>query len=438
MPLHALQKEKTVRTPYCWGVFLVGFVLLFQAVSTPASLKEIQREKLPRDPSVEKAYADLTTIESMVRYWSQNWTFKTPKEEVVAQLKGSLKTIKEATAAHPENEELWLLTGLVAGYAYNLDLDGAYELAIDSLGKAKRLSPDDFRPQWFQSRLVCQTQKTKEGMDGFLALEYRAAPGRLPADFWDDYLFCTTVTNMPAHALRAADHLQALHASPSDYRDELVKINGKRFLAADAAESYKSAAIWSNYKTDQAVNFVNTMFGFQFSTPPDWKISLGDAQGGQTAVQIEMNSFKTTAGEVTPNILIVARRPRNGETLDEFMKTFLKGQPAVAAKVSECPSQECIAAEQVGKGMYGAAGDGHAIMAAFQREEPAFPGILFEQPLGLPDPGESKEVKYYHPEERFHRLQGTLYYFVLLDTASSILDRATIEYAKFLLTLKAE
>ena len=94
--------------------------------------------------------------------------------------------------------------------------------------------------------------------------------------------------------------------------------------------------------------------------------------------------------------------------------------------------------EAVRPGLYKAAGDGHVLLTAFQREAPGFPGLLFEEPMPpSPDPKRT-EVQTFIPTQRLNRLSGTVYYVVLLDSASSVFDKARTAYEDMLKGFHAE
>lgn len=85
----------------------------------------------------------------MTKEWHDVWRFPTPKEKVALLLEKSLNELRRAAVAEGSNAELWLLSGLVAHYAYNVDVEGSYELAMKSFDVAKKLAPDDYRSSWF-------------------------------------------------------------------------------------------------------------------------------------------------------------------------------------------------------------------------------------------------------------------------------------------------
>jgi hypothetical protein len=63
--------------------------------------------------------------------------------------------------------------------------------------------------------------------------------------------------------------------------------------------------------------------------------------------------------------------------------------------------------------------------------------LLFEEPAEPEAPKDGK-TSYFHPRERLRRMDGTLYYLVMLDTADSVLDDAKKDYDTFLQSLQAE
>lgn len=408
-------------------------------VSGPAraDLADIHKEKLPQDSAVQKAYADAVSMEDLVRQWSDKWRYETPKSEVASRLKASLGELQKALALAPTNEELVLLTGLVAHYAYNVDVEGSYELAVDSLEKAHKLAPNDYRADWFLGVHQCNANLVKEGMERLLDVEKRLAWEHLPASFWSNYAFCAYVANMPAHLLRADDHLTKLKVPPLRDRDFLLEATRKRYRTPDPTATYSAEEIWQVEQVGGRRVYTNFMFGLAFSSPGDWNPSLLEVKNGQCVVLIKTGPYAGRSGEVIPSILVLARQARPGESLQDFVKTLAPGPSATPMVAPACPAQPCSAYEIVKRGFYGQEGDGHALMTAIEREAPEFPGLLLEEPLALPAT-KGGNVTYFRPTGRLDRLQGTLYYMVMLDTADSVLGKAEIDYETFLKGLQTE
>jgi hypothetical protein len=89
-------------------------------------------------------------------------------------------------------------------------------------------------------------------------------------------------------------------------------------------------------------------------------------------------------------------------------------------------------------GTYKGDGDGRSRFVFFERDEPVFPGLIFESPLELPKPDGTGGAKVYRPDQTQQRIPGKLYYLVTLDTASSIEEPALKDFEFFLRNLTVE
>jgi hypothetical protein len=398
-------------------------------------LKAIQKDKLPQDPALQSVYADIANSESMVREWGLEWRYKTPKKKVAALFKKDLALLQERATAMPDNEELQLLTGLAAHYSYNLDAPGSFEIAMGALGKAQTISPGDYRPAWFSASLKCQTTKVTEGMREFLAMERKSPWEHFSAGFWDDYLECATVTNMPSHAARAGEHLSKLHLEKQMFRDVLLDQARKRLQEADPSRTYESRQAWAAVNSGTDVTFTGEMFGLRFTIPGTWRVHVSDVSNGLGKIQISTGPYHGNEGDLWPTITIIARGPKPEESFDDFVKTFSNNLQTTAAWA--CPSEECLGMEGTKAGLYKAEGDGHLFIVTFTRAHPEFPGLLFEEPSAMPE-SKDKATYYAFSGEHVGRLPGRVYYLVALDSADSIFAQGKQDYLEFLKKLVVE
>ena len=107
-------------------------------------------------------------------------------------LSKDLKVLEAAAKSHPANLELQLLTASVGRYAYNVDVEGSDSDTIAALEAAARLAPVDVRGQWFHAAFLCETLKSHDGAEEFLAIEGSHKWDELSAAFWDDYMDCAS------------------------------------------------------------------------------------------------------------------------------------------------------------------------------------------------------------------------------------------------------
>lgn len=422
----------TLRT---WTMLLV---CLLCAWDGRAQLSQINPVQLPQDEQVKDAYSKVATVESLARNWSSNWTFDTPKEQVVSILTSSLADLRSAETKSPDNSELLLLTGLVAHFAYNVGVEDAYETAVESLERAHKVAPGDYRADWFLGIHRCQSDEIKQGMEQLLSIENRVPWQQLPVDFWDDYISCSTVSLMPAHTLRAVDHAVHLGASPSHYAS-IVDIANKRYRLTDAETTYPAHDAWQAVEERGTVQFRSQVCGLGFSAHTDWHMNVRDVAKGTCIVTIESGPYTGKTGRSTPTLLLLTRGTKTQETLDDFVHSFVNKYPSThqVAPIS-CPTEKCVAFEIVTNAMYQAEGGGHFLVLGFANQTSEFPGLLFERPDAPPKSESVDKVKYYRPNEKLHRLPGVLYTVVELDSNDSIFRQAAVDFNDLVKSLQLD
>jgi hypothetical protein len=309
---------------------------------------------------------------------------------------------------------------------------------MDALANAEKAAPSDVRPSWFRASLLCQTSQPKRGADQFLAIEAAHAWDRLPAAFWDDYMECATVTAMAAHVLRAADHLDNLHAKSSDMRAFLIEAAVKRFEAFDPAKTYQPKDVWAAADLGDSVEFTSTRCGLRFHAGGAWKVEDLSFRNRSCVANFTTGPYKGARHQLHPSILMMVKQPEENESLDEFAKRFTAKGTFEPFAPSHCPSDRCIALKGVQSGMYGKDGDGHGRIIAFERNQPDFPGLVFESPWELPKSEGSEGLKTYRPDQVKTRIPGRLYYLVVLDAAASIEEPAMKDLDAFLRDIVVE
>ena len=419
-------------------ILLSCCVALLLGGALSAGVREIRRDKLPREESVARAYEDVSGIEEMVKDWSEKWPYKTPRERVVAKLESSLAALRAASARSPDNEELELLTAWTAAYSYNFDLKDSMEVALDATQKAKKLAPEDYRPDWIRAALGCRTaQDNLDGMKRFLRLEAEGRSDSYPYELWDDYLRCAIVTHMPSHALRAGDRIAQFQGKTDGVVEELVRFARNQMRAADPAASYTDREVWYSENHGSLVEFQSFVFDLAFQVHFDWHIQFSGAQKGFGTAQIEAGPYPNGKNQVTPNIVFLVRPAKPGESPDDFLKALARQRPPKEMQERPCPSAPCLTFDSLEKGTYGENGDGHLLITVFARKMPPYPGIAFEESAQIPLTA-GTEVQYFRAEQRLNRLGGTLYYAVLLDTASTIFQPSLEAYREVLKSIRVE
>jgi hypothetical protein len=417
---------------------LIALGLCLAANRGFADIAAIHADALPQETAVLAALDDARQLEPYSRAFSAQWDFPVAKDEVAARLGKDLGFLRAASNEHADNAELLLFTGLVARYAYNVDVERSFDTAMDAFERAGKIAPSDVRAPWFRSTLQCQTNETQTGAEGFLAIEKSHDWRQLPAAFWDDYLECATVTNMPAHALRASDHLKELHAPESHRRDSLAEMAAKRFDQIDLTKQYDPRAVWTSEKIGNDADFTSTPCGVRVRAHEDWTVDQIGLNRGACVVIFSTGPYQATTRQLKPSVMLMAAPPKRDESLEEFAVRLIKdGSLDVSGRIA-CPVTPCLIFKANQGGMYGKDGEGKGRLVAFERDEPPFPGLLLEAPHQSPKPDAGAGVQYYRPNQTKKRIAGKLYYIVLLDVASSIEQPGLADFEFFLKNLTVE
>ena len=419
-------------------IFL-ALLLTLLVRSTTAQLHEIDPNKLPQDTAVQTTYQKLVPMEQYAQAWSNVWRYTIPKRQVLAEFTSGLDELTKAVKTAPDNRELQLLTGLVAHLAYNLDVEKAYQPAVDLLTKAAAVDRTDVRGDWFLGIHLCQAAIIDKGMDRLLGVEAREPWQKLPIDFWADYMTCSTVALMPAHTLRATDHAIQLGAPAAGFQ-QMKEIAEKRYKPSEPDVAYAKRDVWQADQANDEFTFTNYLCGFAFHARANWGVGIQDVNKNTCVAQLEPPAYPARHGSSSPTVLVLARLSKPGESLADFAQAFLKEKfsGAVPIQLVRCPADTCRSFEITKNDMYPDEGGAHLLAVTFERDMPQYDGLTLEHPAQPPKENSNGKVAFYHPEERFRRFAGKMYYLVILDSNASIFEAAKRDFDFVLTSLAVE
>ena len=195
---------------------------------------------------------------------------------------------------------------------------------------------------------------------------------------------------------------------------------------------------WRGAARDGAAEFTSTTCGVRIQVPETWTISDLGVKNGTCLAYFNSGPYQGTEHKRQPSIVLLARQPKGAETLTDFARTFMSRGSYVAIPPPRCPATTCVAMEGTRAGMYGKDGDGRALLVFFERSPPQYPGLVFEYPQSLPTSKSDTGPRFYRPRPVPQRIPGTLYYFAMLDTATSIEEPARKDFDYLLQHMLAE
>jgi len=404
------------------NLFLGIILLLATASGAHASLSAINLNRLLPGRDRAQLSADLKVLETVAENWSPEWRHELPKEEAVSLAEQTLQKIDDLISAKEVSAgELLLLKGLMAHYAYNLDMEKYFDVAVESLLKAQKALPADCRPLWFLGNHYAKAADAEKAMP-LLKQAINQCGDNLPLSFWEDYAYAAVLAAMPATGQYALDQVKAKNLGVLTKKVKAVEEGVKKRLVSPVpGKEYEPDAIWHFRKYGGVARLVNGMYGFMIDLPGDWRISPFGVRNGRSGIGITMPK----KGKWPPPLEVaVFVSPASPETLPEkVLRTFL-------ANAGPRRSFNPIAGSGVsaGKGFFWLESrqkKGSRIVAGIlRRPQPAYPGLLLEAPQNIPKPGNDPPVpRYYTPIKQLTRLPGDLDYLVMVEGAPAAFDK---------------
>jgi len=301
--------------------------------------------------------------------------------------------------------------------------------ALVAAAPAARAAGEATPAAWTKARSLCDAGKLEEGWKALVQLERSAGNKPLPAAYWREVLACASKATLPAHAARAGKKLEELKQATAEDRALVAKARAAvRVPAPDAAIPAEEA--WIVRPRGNNVLLVNGPCGFAFEPRGDHPF-LPAVQQRACSVRTWTPPLKGKGGELRPGVVVLARVAKPNEKLEDYAAQMMPTWKPAKLDGFRCPGARCLTYANRLPGVYGKDGDGVGLAVAFAREQPEFPGLMFE------DPGPTVRRRPGAPPV-FTRFPGTIYYLLMFDSAATISERAKADYRRFLADLRVE
>lgn len=352
--------------------------------------------------------------------------------------KRSLKTTDELllTAKGAAAGELLLLKGLTAHYAYNLDLQEYFQVAVDSLQKAREALPTDCRPLWFLGNHYAKGADAVKGMPLLKQASQECAES-LPRSFWEDYAYAALLAAMPATGTYALDQVRARNGGVLTAKMKPVEEGIARRLAPTIpGKNYKAEELWKSVPGAGTTRLVNSMFGLWVDLPGTWPVSPFGVRDGSSGIAIRLPGKGKKLPALEAAVFVLPAPPEASP--EKALRRFLAG-------AGTNRSYQAVA----GPGFAG--GDKFLWLESRQKKEsrilagivrrpqPAYPGLALESPHNITPPaGDQAGPQYYAPVREFSRLPGDLDYIIMVEGAPAAFEKGRADLELLLRNLAME
>lgn len=421
--------------------FTILFIFLAMIFSVIANAKVEQidpKKGMPRK-ELTKIKKDIAKLEPMMENWGPTWSYNVPKEDIEKKLIAYYQELDNYASQYPDNPELALFKGLVAHYAYNLDLNEYYQLAVNSFQQAAAIDPTDYRVNWYWGVHLVKSNVIKEGMEKLLSVINTENHSELSFSFWEDFAYCSLIASMPSHVLLGVERAKQTKTKKSkEIINYLAQYATDRLKEPPQDQPLEPEQIWTGFQDTDTINYRNRMFGLSLQVPAGWPTRTTGYQNNSAAIFIKPPNKKGLAGSVSSTVLCLAHQAQPGESIADFTSKILDPRYSFEEVQSSLDWDGVKAYQGKADDLYLSEGGAYNYVLAFSRKAPVQPGILLEFPVAVNKSDAETGVSYYQSQAEYHRLPGEIYYLLVLDTTGSVFSESKEEFDLILRNLIVE
>jgi tetratricopeptide (TPR) repeat protein len=404
--------------------------LLMASLHGYAHLQYIHFEKIDPAGKYNKEINFISNNSQYYENWSPDWNFPVKKDSIVQELTRCYKVFAQVQA-QSDNVEVDLLLGEIANYLYNMDIREYYDKAETFYQKAIHLDEKDYRSYWF---LACHyaTSTVQDKSVIFYEKARQLAPSDVPGSFWAEYGYAMLLANMISHCNMALDNARKL-SDNGNYVTTLESLLKLRWLSIDVDSSYESKEIWEAAEQGKQIGFTSRPLGLKFRIDTSWGVEFSNYNNHSAPVILAPGKETSRKGrQISYSIAILIKTAATGETLDSYIAKFTKGQGTLMQESMSTPYKNAVCYSMRNPKMYPEIGGGHFHIVGIEREAPAYPGLVLEEPQNLPSSGEKERPNFYRPSQERTRFSGKIFYVLLLDTCEDIHDASYAVFRKLI------
>ena len=271
-------------------ILLIG---IFMSANTFSNVNYIDLSKISNESKVIAAFNYIKDNQQYFDHWTNEWSYDKPQIELIKNLRDTYAAFSTLAT---KNEDFYLLLGDIAHYLYNLNDTAYYRLAINNYNSAIQINPNDYRSYWFLGYHYVLSNVPILGIENFLRAQ-QLLPIKQPADFWDEFAWSTSLTNMPSHCIFAMDKARSISGIPGSFESQLGETIYKKIIEVDKKLSYKKEDIWSASQGEK-ITFTSRPLGVKILVDSTWELSIYDYKDSKSAFILNPPPIKSKKGVI--------------------------------------------------------------------------------------------------------------------------------------------
>jgi hypothetical protein len=408
--------------------------LFLGALAYPADLAIINVRSIP---SVEKYADEMAHVQTHVGYIAsyipdEYWNYPVSKAELSEHLI-AFYNLLDGDVDHPDNQDLYLLKGIICTFLFNLDVQAYYTLAIDNFMHIDSLGGRDYRYKWMLGNLYICSIHPFEAIDQFKYVESKIPENLLHPLFWLDYAHAAALALMPANAVKYFE-LYAKYANASLGGVGLYQAIMKNFIYPQIDAPIAKNSLYVAHDRQDGAGVLSRPFGIWLSVNDQWSYKSTDYADRQSIILFTPLPIRhETAGPIT--YTIGAFFDLSG--MDPRTK-WLSKLPNCREVVDLDLNKPFVVYEYNDSKTYPNLGGSHGYIAFLKSTCPSSPGVQIEAAAELHTSDSDPGVSYVVLDKVYSRFQEPINYVFLLDTCNYIFEESKDVFVSFLNNLIVE
>lgn len=410
--------------------FLLLSLSLFSYTAS-ANVLALDLTKVKYGAGLENRINFLIQNVAMYDHWVHDWKAVIPKDATVKNLTSLYADLEKLNT---KNAETYLLMGDVAHYLYNMETEAYFQKAVDNYNAAKALAPTDTRVYWFLGNHYSLSAKMVWGIEQYnIAFKY-PRPAAYDVLFWSDYAVACINAGMASSARYASARASKAAGSTTFVEKQIQKVTGNMLKTIPSDTTLAAKDMWyvmGLNGTDRI--FTNRVLGLQIAIDTTWKLNVGGLKNGGYIMMIPPQLQAPKGNKIGFSIMVMARPAAPGETLEQQAEKFIGKHEDVKKMSFDVGNlKNCRAYLIKNPKVYPEWGGSRMYGLLIERDMPEYPGVAIELPADPPKQGEVGKVTYFRPLQKYTRLNGKLFYTVMLDSCDDIFKPSDEAFRQFL------
>lgn len=356
------------------------------------------------------------------KYWDFKYT-KQEYTEIMIRIIDSLHSLDQ----DKNNQDYYLLMGLLYFYLYNLDYPNSYDRAMENLSIISDFEQKDYRYKWFSGIINAKAAKSYLAIRDFEYITERVPEESLYPMFWGDYGFSALMAFMPGRSMEYFE--KQAEFGDKDLADiSIYQGISNSFVEGDLDHDIEYKDLYRLLKRENGLGFISYPFGIWIPTLGEWNVRQLDYKNRFSAIVFGSQKINDGSGNditysIGTYIYVDDDNDHITKQLDEFPKKIEIEMPGI--------SDIFTIYEVWDPDLYSHIGGAHGFVAFYKSDAGIATNQEIEQASKI-NTGSTNGETYIPFSNKIMRISDNITYIFLLDSCENIYEQSKKDFVNFM------